>query len=67
MNPLLWLRRSVTVSTLRRGMWDDNPIYRQILGALRDARLDGQVSSLREEEALAEKLLAEAAEGSGEG
>lgn len=32
MNPILWLRRSVAVSTLRRGMWDDNPIYRQILG-----------------------------------
>jgi Na+-transporting NADH:ubiquinone oxidoreductase subunit D len=32
MNPIRWLRRSLTVSTLRRGMWDDNPIYRQILG-----------------------------------
>jgi len=31
-NPLLWMRRSLAVSTLRRGMWDDNPIYRQILG-----------------------------------
>lgn len=28
----LRLRRSLTVSTLRRGMWDDNPIFRQILG-----------------------------------
>jgi tRNA nucleotidyltransferase (CCA-adding enzyme) len=46
---------------------EPGPIYRQILGALRDARLDGQVSSLREEEALVEKLLAEAAEGAGEG
>ncbi len=27
-----WLRRSPAVSTLRRGMWDDNPVYRQILG-----------------------------------
>ncbi|MHB8764785.1 MAG: electron transport complex subunit RsxE [Deferrisomatales bacterium] len=26
------LRRSVAVSTLRRGLWDDNPVYRQILG-----------------------------------
>jgi Na+-transporting NADH:ubiquinone oxidoreductase subunit D len=26
------MRRSLAVSTLRRGMWDDNPIYRQILG-----------------------------------
>jgi Na+-transporting NADH:ubiquinone oxidoreductase subunit D len=32
MNPIRWLRRSLAVSTLRRGMWDDNPIYRQILG-----------------------------------
>jgi tRNA nucleotidyltransferase (CCA-adding enzyme) len=43
------------------------PIYRQILGALRDARLDGQVENLGEEEALVERLLAESAEGSGEG
>jgi tRNA nucleotidyltransferase (CCA-adding enzyme) len=45
---------------------EPGPIYRQILGALRDARLDGQVSSLKEEEALVEKLLAENAEGTGE-
>lgn len=32
MNLTLRLRRSLTVSTLRRGMWDDNPIFRQILG-----------------------------------
>lgn len=32
MRPTLWLRRSLGVSTLRRGIWDDNPIYRQILG-----------------------------------
>ncbi len=32
MNPLLWMRRSLAVSTLRRGMWDDNPIFKQILG-----------------------------------
>jgi tRNA nucleotidyltransferase (CCA-adding enzyme) len=50
----------------KRGV-EPGPIYRQILGALRDARLDGQVSSLSEEEALAERLLAEAAEGIGEG
>jgi len=33
------------------------PIYRRILSALRDARLDGQVSSLEEEKALVEKIL----------
>ncbi len=32
MRPALWLRRSRAVSTLRRGVWDDNPVYRQILG-----------------------------------
>ena len=26
------IRRSLTVSTFRRGLWDDNPVYRQILG-----------------------------------
>jgi Na+-transporting NADH:ubiquinone oxidoreductase subunit D len=26
------LRRSLSISTLRRGLWDDNPVYRQILG-----------------------------------
>ncbi len=34
------------------------PIYRRILTALRDARLDGRVSSLEEEIALVEKILA---------
>ncbi len=46
---------------------EPGPIYRQILDALRAARLDGQVSSLSEEEALVEKLLAETAEGDGGG
>lgn len=35
------------------------PIYARILSALRDARLDGQVSTLEEERALVEKLLPE--------
>jgi tRNA nucleotidyltransferase (CCA-adding enzyme) len=35
------------------------PIYSQILGALRDARLDGQVTTLEEEQVLVEQLLAE--------
>ncbi|HID87882.1 MAG TPA: CBS domain-containing protein [Anaerolineae bacterium] len=34
------------------------PIYGRILGALRDARLDGQVTSRAEEEALVQELLA---------
>ncbi len=33
------------------------PIYRQILDALRDARLDGQVTTLADERALAETML----------
>ncbi len=32
MRPGVRLRRSRAVSTLRRGVWDDNPVYRQILG-----------------------------------
>jgi tRNA nucleotidyltransferase (CCA-adding enzyme) len=34
------------------------PIYRRILGTLRDARLDGQVRTRAEEEALVQELLA---------
>jgi len=35
------------------------PIYRQVLEQVRDARLDGQVSSRAEEEALVQQILAE--------
>jgi hypothetical protein len=35
------------------------PLYRVILDTLRDARLDGLVSTLEEERALVEKVLAE--------
>ena len=35
------------------------PLYRIILDALRDARLDGQVSTLEEERALVERVVAE--------
>ena len=69
----LYRRRLQYVKPEIDGAWlqergvEPGPIYRQILGALRDARLDGQVSSLSEEEALAERLLAEVAEGTEEG
>jgi tRNA nucleotidyltransferase (CCA-adding enzyme) len=69
----LYHRRLQHVEPEIDGAWlqergvEPGPIYRQILGALRDARLDGQVSSLSEEEALVEKLLAENAEGTEEG
>jgi tRNA nucleotidyltransferase (CCA-adding enzyme) len=43
---------------LRRMGVKPGPIYRHILGALLDARLDGKVSSREEEEALARSLLA---------
>ena len=36
-----------------------SPLFGQILSALRDARLDGEVSSLEEEESLVDELLAE--------
>ena len=32
MKPVLWLRRSRSVSVLRRGVWDENPVCRQVLG-----------------------------------
>ncbi len=32
MKPILWLRRSRSVSVLRRGVWDENPVCRQVLG-----------------------------------
>ncbi len=35
------------------------PIYSRLLGALRDARLDGEIASLEEEAALVQKLLPE--------
>ncbi len=38
---------------------EPGPSFRQLLGALRDARLDNKVSTREEEEALLEKLLAE--------
>jgi len=69
----LYHRRLQYVKPEIDGAWlqergvEPGPIYRQILGALRDARLDGQVGSLSEEEALVERLLAETAEGAGEG
>jgi Na+-transporting NADH:ubiquinone oxidoreductase subunit E len=32
MRPVVWLRRSFAVTTLRRGAWDDNPVFMQVLG-----------------------------------
>lgn len=32
MNPILWLRRSFGASTIRRGVWDGNPVFIQVLG-----------------------------------
>ncbi len=69
----LYHRRLQYVKPEIDGAWlqergvEPGPIYRQILGVLRDARLDGQVSSLSEEEALFEKLLAETVEETREG
>lgn len=64
---LQYVKPEIDGAWLRERGVEPGPIYRQILGALRDARLDGQVESRSEEEALAEKLLAETAEGTGEG
>ena len=64
---LQYIKPEIDGAWLQEKGVEPGPIYRQILGALRDAILDGQVSSLSEEETLAENLLAEAAKGSGEG
>jgi tRNA nucleotidyltransferase (CCA-adding enzyme) len=40
---------------------EPGPMYRRILGTLRDARLDGRIATLAEEEAIAKRLLADAA------
>jgi tRNA nucleotidyltransferase (CCA-adding enzyme) len=64
---LQYVKPEIDGAWLQERSVEPGPIYRQILGALRDARLDGQVSSRSDEEALVEKLLAEAAEGNGEG
>jgi tRNA nucleotidyltransferase (CCA-adding enzyme) len=65
---LRYVKPEVDGAWLQERGVESGPIYRQILGALRDARLDGQVGSLSEEEALVEKLLAKtAAEGAGGG
>jgi hypothetical protein len=40
-----------------------SPLFGRLLAALRDARLDGKVSTLEEEERLLEKLLAAEGEG----
>jgi len=37
---------------------EPGPLFGRLLSALRDARLDGEVTSLEEERAFVEKLLA---------
>jgi len=53
------VRTEIDGSYLRELGVPAGPIYRRILSAVLDARLDGQVSSLEEEKALVEKLLAD--------
>jgi len=52
------VRTEIDGSYLRELGVPAGPIYRRILDSVLDARLDGQVSSREEEEALVEKLLA---------
>ena len=56
---LRWVETEIDGSYLRELGLSAGPIYRHILNAVLDARLDGQVSSREEEEALVKKLLAD--------
>ena len=70
-NVLLYLQRLRWVRALVGGAFfkaqglQPGPVYGRILDALLDARLDGRVSTLSEEEALANQLLAEHAASAG--
>jgi tRNA nucleotidyltransferase (CCA-adding enzyme) len=53
------VKATLTGDDLRARGLPPGPVYKQILKALRAARLDGQVSSTEEETALLEKMLTE--------
>jgi tRNA nucleotidyltransferase (CCA-adding enzyme) len=54
-----WIETEITGNDLKAMGLRPGPVYGRILGALRDARLDGKVSTREEEEALLERLLAD--------
>jgi tRNA nucleotidyltransferase (CCA-adding enzyme) len=54
-----WVEAEITGNDLKAMGLRPGPAYGRLLGALRDARLDGKVSTREEEEALLEKLLAD--------
>jgi tRNA nucleotidyltransferase (CCA-adding enzyme) len=47
----------LTGDDLRRMGFSPGPIFGRVLGALRDARLDGQIATKREEEQMAREML----------
>ena len=55
---LRWVRPHITGDFLKQQGLPPSPAYQQILNKLLDARLDGQVRTASEEEALARKLIA---------
>ena len=57
-----WVETEITGNDLKAMGLRPGPVYGRILGALRDARLDGKVSTREEEDALLERLLADARE-----
>jgi tRNA nucleotidyltransferase (CCA-adding enzyme) len=52
-----WVEAEITGNDLKARGLKPGPVYGRILGALRDARLDGKVSTREEEDALLERLL----------
>jgi tRNA nucleotidyltransferase (CCA-adding enzyme) len=54
-----WIETEITGNDLKAMGLRPGPGYGRILGALRDARLDGKVSTREEESALLERLLAD--------
>ncbi len=60
LDTLFRVRPTLRGDALRAMGLPPGPVYREILGKLRDARLDGDISDDGEERALAERLVAEA-------
>jgi tRNA nucleotidyltransferase (CCA-adding enzyme) len=58
LNRLRWVRPHIRGTFLKKEGIPPGPVYRQILGKLLYARLDGQVRTAAEEEAMAKRLVA---------
>ena len=58
LNRLRWVRPHIRGAFLKKEGIPPGPVYRQILGKLLYARLDGQIRTAAEEEAMAKRLVA---------